>query len=207
VEGVSVGAGGAIRRLAVTAAGLCLLCAAAMGGEVLTWGGDFRLPIPAQAGSTQGWMPDAVVDIPEHHIIKDLDVRLSIAHSSVYDLQIFLQSPSGAVVYLNGYDIYDGYFRAADYVGTVFDDEAAIPIDDAQAPFAGAFRPKAGALLSVFDDTDSFGTWKLRIYDAYYGDSGTLQTFELMITNPEPATAALFALGTLLFISKKTRSP
>ena len=168
-------------------------------GPVHIYSAEFDLPIPADPDDTRGWMADAVIEIPHHFIIYDLDVRIDITHTKVFDLQIFLQSPAGTRLCLNMYNPFDEYFEGADYTQTIFDDEAETAIEQAEPPFTGRFRPKAidaANLLEIFDGEDSYGPWRLRIYDAFYWDTGNLDSFELMITVPEPATAILLLLGT-----------
>jgi hypothetical protein len=94
------------------------------------------------------------------------------------------------------YNPFDEYSEGEDYIQTIFDDEAQIPIEEAVPPFAGRFRPLAGNRLDVFDDEDAYGLWRLQIYDAFYADTGRLDSYQLMITVPEPATAVLFLVGT-----------
>ncbi len=163
-------------------------------GSVHVYGGDFDLPIPSNLKKSKGWMPDAVVDIPDHYVISDLDVRIGLTHTNVFDLQIFLQSPQGDCVCLNMYN-FDEFFIGADYSQTIFDDEAAIPIEQGTPPFIGRYKPKEGNSLEVFDKQNSFGRWRLRIYDMWEWDTGKLESFQLIITAPEPGTAILFVLG------------
>jgi len=156
---------------------------------VHTYGGDFNLRIPADpnnTNTTKGRMDDAIIEIPDHFPIADLDVGVSITHSKVFDLQLFLQSPTGTRLCLNMYN-FDEYFDGEDYTQTIFDDEAEISIDDAQPPFTGQFRPEAGNLLSIFDGLDAYGSWRLQINDMYYADTGALEHFELMILEKIPA--------------------
>ena len=171
-----------------------------MDGPVYVYSGDFDLPIPADTDSSQGWMADAVIEIPDHCTIRDLDVGITLTHTSVFDLQIFIQSPDGTTLCLNEYS-FDEYFEGENYTQTVFDDEAELPIEQGQPPFTGRFRPKVIDplnLLGVFDGQDSFGLWRLRIYDAWQADTGTFHHFELIITTPEPTTAILLILGIAL---------
>lgn len=166
----------------------------------------FNLPIPKNPNATRGWMTDATIEVSEHHIITDLDIGINLTHTSVFDLQIFLQSPAGTKVSLNTYDAFeDEFFIGADYTQTVFDDEAAIAIEQAQPPFTGRFRPKAPFTLSSFDGEDVYGLWQLQIYDAFDADTGTFDSFELMINNPEPATAMLLALGAGILVFFRRR--
>ena len=164
--------------------------------EVYAYQGDFNLQIPADPDASQGWMADAVIEIDSHFTISDIDVGLTLTHSNVFDLQISLQSPDGKSLCLNMYNPSNEFFTGADYSQTIFDDEALIPIDQAEPPFTGRFRPNNGSLLEIFDGQDVYGPWQLQIYDAYYHDTGTLESFELAITTPEPASVVLLVLGT-----------
>jgi subtilisin-like proprotein convertase family protein len=140
-------------------------------------------------------MADAVLEVPDHLIVRDLDVSVSVTHTKVFDLRLLLTSPAGTTVLLNSYDPFTGYFEGQDYQGTVFDDEAPVSIADGQAPFEGRYRPSDEAALSAFDGEDAFGAWRLQIYDAHYVDTGVLEAFGLTITTPEPASAVLLLVG------------
>ncbi|MGB2809639.1 MAG: proprotein convertase P-domain-containing protein, partial [Sedimentisphaerales bacterium] len=56
-------------------------------------------------------------------------------------------------------------------------------------------RPVEPYKLSEFDGEDTYGIWRLQIYDAWDWDTGTLDSFELFIKTPEPATAMFLILG------------
>jgi len=175
---------------------------------VYIYGGSFNLPIPSPADPNnsfgQGWMDDAIIEIADHHQILDLDVRISLTHTKVFDLQIFLQNPIGTEICLNMYH-FDEYFDGENYTQTIFDDEAELAIEQAQPPFTGRFRPKAGNLLELFDDQDTYGSWRLRICDMWPTDTGSLNSFELTVTTPEPATAILLIFGAGLISLCKRR--
>jgi len=179
----------------------------AFAGIILTYGGNFDLNIPAEPSTTKGWMTVALIEITDHHHIRDIDVRISSTHTSVFDLQLFLQSPAGTRICLNTYNPLDEFFEGENYSQTIFDDEADISISLGQAPFTGRFRPREPYLLSAFDDEDVYGSWRLQIYDAFYYNTGTLDSFELIITThtPEPATAILLLLGTAMSLLHKPR--
>ena len=159
------------------------------------YSGEFNLSIPAENDGSMGWMSEALLEVPEHIIICDIDVGISITHTNVFDLQIFLQSPSGTRICLNMYDPLEGFFEGENYTNTIFDDEAQFSISQAEPPFTGRFRPLDPYALSEFDNEDAFGLWQLQIYDAFYYNSGTLDSVELMITTPEPATAIFLIFG------------
>jgi hypothetical protein len=173
-------------------------------GEVYTYRGDFDLPIPAPEDPLseygRGWMADAVIQVSDPFTIYDLDVRISFTHESLFDLQIVLQSPAGTNVALSSAGNL-AFIVIGEDDTTVggsgewfFDDEAQVSIEEATEPFFGSFRPVES--LSLFDNENAYGPWRLQIYDAYYHDTGTLDSFELTITAPEPATVVLLTLGT-----------
>ena len=179
---------------------------AVFAGPVYIYRDRFNLQIPAEPGSSQGWMADAIIEVPDHHIISDLDISISLTHESLFDLQILLQSPAGTNVALNlagnlAFIVRGEDGRLTPVGGSrnlFFDDEAQISIEQATEPFFGPFRPVWS--LSLFDKEDSFGPWRLRIYDAFYADTGTLNNFELIITIPEPATTAFLVIGAAVVI-------
>ncbi len=186
---------------------LSLTCAAPRAGAETVWfyGRPFDLPIPADPERSKGWMDDAILEVSDHLIIHDLDVGLTLTHTSVFDLRVSLTSPSGTTVLLNSYDPFTGYFEGADYQYTIFDDEADLAISDGAPPFEGRFRPVAGSALSAFDGEDAFGTWRLRIYDAHEADVGRLEAFGLTISTPEPATVVLLLAGLSLARLRRNR--
>jgi len=167
----------------------------ASAAPVYVYGGEFNLRIPEAQNDTRGWMTDAVIEVPDHFIISDLDVSITVRHTKIFDLQIFLESPSSVMLCLNRYDPSTEYFEGEDYIATIFDDEATTPIEDSSTPFTGRYKPRAPGSLTIFDCQDAQGKWRLKIYDAYYADSGYLSNFELMITVPEPGTVQFLLLG------------
>ena len=194
-----------IALILVIVAGAC--GGAVYAGHVHIYTGDFNLPIPANPDDTKGWMADAIIDVPDHFIIHDIDVSITLTHTSAFDLQIFLQSPAGTGICLNMYNSFDEFFVGANYTNTIFDDEALFSIKEGVPPFTGRFKPVDPYKLSKFDGENAYGPWRLRIYDAWDWDTGTLKSFELMITTPEPATAMFLTLGVaLIALSKPNRS-
>ena len=75
------------------------------------------------------------------------------------------------------------YFRGGsgdNFNNTVFDDEASTAIANGSAPFSGTYRPDGS--LSTFDGYDAYGTWQLRVSDYYYGDTGKINSWSLILT-------------------------
>jgi len=182
-----------IATLTIVAGASSLVSAA----PVYIYAGDFNLPILDKPGPGS-WMTEALIEVPDHFTIYDLDVGINLTHTNVFDLQIFVKSPLGTRLCLNKYDFKKEFFKGQNYVNTIFDDEAEISIEKGKAPFTGRFKPRAlnhRNKLAVFDGQDTYGTWRLQIYDMFDWDTGTLNSFELRITVPEPTTAILLALG------------
>ena len=196
----------AVQRIVAILVIVAGACGGVYAGPVYTYHGSFNLPIPApdepESEFGKGWMTDAIIDVPDDYVISDLDVRLTFTHENFIDLQIILQSPAGTVVVLNP-ALNMALLNIGGYAEIVFDDEAQVSIEQASIPFVGPFRPVWS--LSLFDKEDSFGLWHLQIYDAWEWDIGTLHSFELIFTVPEPATATLLTLSAGLLLLLRPR--
>lgn len=168
------------------------------------YGGDFDLPIIDKPGRGSV-MTEAIIDVPDHYTIYDLDVQINITHTNVFDLQLFLKGPQGPRICLNYFDALTEYDIYPNYINTIFDDEAQLLIKDGAAPFTGRFKPHGPGQLEDFEGKDTFGSWRLQIYDMWDWDYGTLDSFELIVTIPEPATAILLTLGAGLIGPFKSR--
>jgi len=177
--------------------------------EVLTFGGHFSLPIPSPDEPKSeygiGWMDDAVINIDEHLYIDDIDVAISIEHSSALDLQIYLRGPDGTEMCLNRYNLNE-FYKAPDYTDTIFDDDAPLSITEAKPPFTGSFRARPSATLRTFEGLDAYGSWHLRICDIWHADTGRLNNFQLSITIPEPSTVAFFLITLTLLLRRKSQN-
>ena len=174
---------------------------------------NFNSHIPANPDDTEGWMNDAIIDIPDHFTILDLDVSLNATHGAFFDLQIHLRSPAGTEILLNpsGNLAFierkpDGRFGPIGGNLTLsFDDQAELPIDQAARPFTDPYRPIDPYTLSMFNGQDTFGQWQLRIYDASPAHTGKLHNLKLTFTVPEPASLSLFILAAGLITLRKPR--
>jgi subtilisin-like proprotein convertase family protein len=201
---------------------ILVILAGAWGGvhadPVYTYQGSFTLPIPApddpESKFGKGRMEDAVIEVPDRNIIYDLDISVSLTHESLFDLQILLQSPAGTKIALNlagnpAFIVRGKDGRLTPVGGSrklLFDDEAQVSIEQATDPFVGPYRPVEPYQLSEFDGEDSFGPWRLQIYDAFYADTGTLNSFQIMMTvTPEPSTATLLTFGAGLLLLLRPR--
>ncbi len=148
----------------------------------------------------------------------DIDLALDIEHTSICDLQISLKNPAGTVARINSYDKYTLVPHKANFYWTIFDAESPFAIDSGEPPFTGLYRPNGPDSLTVFYNQQSFGTWRVGIKDAVYGDTGTFKGVRLDFhinpelnpklypelnpeLNPEPSTIVLFAISAVICIS------
>jgi subtilisin-like proprotein convertase family protein len=107
--------------------------------------------------------------------VKDLNVRVSLAHQWVGDLMIELTSPQGTTVRLANHPGGPDNF-GQNLINTVFDDEAGGNISAGTAPYTGSFRPQDDQ-LSRFDGQRLQGTWTLRVRDLFEGKTGSIQSW------------------------------
>ena len=127
--------------------------------------------------------------------ITDLNVFINITHTFSADLDIFLiHDDTGTTVELttdNGGSSDDAY------TDTIFDDDAAVNIVDAVAPFSGTFSPEG--MLADFNGESLAGSWTLSISDDFNLDGGELVDWAIFGTDdtavPEPGILSLLALG------------
>jgi subtilisin-like proprotein convertase family protein len=120
--------------------------------------------------------------VPVSGRIKDLNVRLNVAHTFVGDLKVELTSPDNSTT-VRLVEHAGGPNNGGDnLVDTVLDDESSTVIGTgaSAAPYTGSFRPM-GDQLSRFDGQQQQGTWKLRVSDRYENDTGSLLGWGLTI--------------------------
>lgn len=142
----------------------------------------------------------STLDVTVHGTVSDVNLTLiDLRHTWVSDLEMYIVSPLGTAVLL-----VDNLGGSGDnYIGTVFDDQAAESILSPRAPYTGTYRPMDQ--LSVFNGEDMFGTWTLRVSDQAGGDLGVINSWSLQLNEtagavPEPGSLALVmaALGAAL---------
>jgi subtilisin-like proprotein convertase family protein len=125
------------------------------------------------------------IAVSDDILIADLDVKLSITHTHVDELDGFLIGPDGQEI-----ELFTGEGRHDDHFDeTIFDDEAGDSITQARPPFRGRFRPEAerkdGPSLSYFDGKSVEGVWKLEIRATRSDRAGILHGWSLTIEPEE----------------------
>jgi subtilisin-like proprotein convertase family protein len=121
---------------------------------------------------------NSTIAVRDSFVVGDVDVLVEINHPNVTQLHLFLVGPTGTRVEL----VDNLTVPSANLVNTIFDDEGSTPIVAATAPYAGHFRPTQLNGLSLFDGSNSAGTWTLEINDEGVGGTGTLVRWNLVLT-------------------------
>lgn len=116
--------------------------------------------------------------------VADINVTLNITHTYDSDLVVTLISPTGTQVVLMNQEGGSG----DNFTGTILDDQAATPISTGSAPFSGTYRPDNP--LAGFNGETANGTWTLQVDDVAGGDTGTINSWSLLIgtSTNEPST-------------------
>ncbi len=165
--------------------------------------GDYRLtldvsvdtsdPVSVNAAGLPLAIPDPVVGVPQTlsssisvfdaRRIQDLNVRMTLTHPFVSDLQVRLRHHIEGQDPVNDRVVSLVLARGGagdDFVGTVFDDEAVTSVVNGAAPFTGSFRPEQ--TLNRFDGRQASGVWTLEVTDTRAPSVGTLVSWGLDFT-------------------------
>lgn len=159
--------------------------------RITTQQGVFTIPVAipvSGVGAPISWTSTTPLDIPDLTTVEapllvsgagtgdllDFNVRINdLRHTFDADLFISLvpPGPSSSITLVS----YRGF--GENFIGTVLDDEADVPIERGIPPFGGVFRPDSGITLAAYDGWPASGVWKLRIRDAFTDDTGRLNSW------------------------------
>ena len=133
--------------------------------------------LPTQILDAIGGLPKTTLvnlDIFDQVIIQDLNVNVSVDHSYIEDISLFLITPENDRIKLT--QNIGG--SQDDYRQTVFDQESSNSIVFALPPFTGNFRPLED--LSVVNGNYLRGRWKLEAQDNYDDNLvGNIEAFSI----------------------------
>lgn len=132
--------------------------------------------------------------------LTDVNVSLTLSHSFLADLDIYLVSPRGTRIEL----VSDLVSNEPDMTSTTFDNVAPTGILTGSSPFTGRFRPE-GTLENLNGENPS-GIWTLEITDDNRTDFGTLKSWGLNLETVglAPMTVNLTKTGDIDEISVQT---
>ncbi len=153
----------------------CAVTACAAGQDALGFAAtDLPQGIDNMATTT------SAIPIAADGTVERVVVLVSIMHTFDDDLDIRLHSPAGTTRDLST----DNGGNRNDYIDTIFIDSAGQSITSGNAPFTGQFRPEES--LDAYAGEALPGTWELRVFDDEFGDTGTLNRFELAVCVSPP---------------------
>ncbi len=114
--------------------------------------------------------------------ILDVNVRLTIEHPTVGDLEAYLVSPAGTRIQLFGNLTGQG----ADFLHTLFDDEAGQSITEGVGPFSepNGYRPLTKLDRCASENPN--GIWLLQVSDRAALDVGQLIRWQIILTHGDP---------------------
>ena len=140
---------------------------------------DLPLLVPPDGSDSTGTTV-SMIHVADDFVVRDVNVQLNIERTSDADLLMVLIAPDGTRV-----ELISGIGGAGDnFTDTVLDQQSALSIADALAPFTGTFRPITN--LSIFNDQQALGDWTLEITDTAFGDAGSLLTWSLTLDDTTP---------------------
>lgn len=139
--------------------------------------------VPVALPSASPTVTTDVISVPNEISIEDINVTLDISHTWVDDLTISLESPQGTtVVILDASVLCSG----EDDIDVILDDQATDVLScGAGTPaISGTVQPTQP--LSGFNGENSVGDWTLIVNDAFSGDGGSINVFEMVICGDIP---------------------
>lgn len=129
------------------------------------------------------------------------EVCIDITHAKDEELYIYLVSPSGHTVELSEGSSCPG----ANYSGTCFNSNTALPITSAAAPYSGNFHP-IGYLGRFNTGQPGNGVWTLIVKDYLaFDDSGVLNSWTLRFGNA-PSKPVVFTSSNLPIVVINTNN-
>ena len=139
----------------------------------------------ANTAIDDGIITSSTINIADSFTISKVKVSVDITHTYIADFDIKLTSPNNTTIFL-----FDGSCGDTDGLEVTFDDEAASTIVCGSQPVTGTFIPTQP--LAGFVNENSVGNWTIEIFDAYTGDTGTLNSWSLEFCYAENITNSTF---------------
>jgi subtilisin-like proprotein convertase family protein len=152
-------------------------------------------------------------------LVADVNVRFNgLSHTFSDDIGAVIFDPSNV-----GTILFDGPGAESINVTWMFDDSGAAALANSTANPTGTYKPGQNQWSDVFagapagpyntnflayNGTTGLGNWRLFVEDFVGGDSGSIQSVDLIInTNPvpEPATMAVLGMGALALLRKRRK--
>ncbi len=135
------------------------------------------------------------INVGDSYAIGDVDLGLVISHTWAGDICAIVEHGGTTVTVVQRIGDTGGLVcdaagccgLNADNLDVVLDDEATAPINDAADPITGSYTPEQA--LNAFDGAEVNGDWTITVVDNASGDTGTLDSWSLIIDSGETACA------------------
>jgi subtilisin-like proprotein convertase family protein len=125
----------------------------------------------------------STIEVTDTFALQDINVELNISHTRLSDLRVVLVSASGIRI-----ELFNGIGGSNDnFTATLLDADAADSILDGAAPYTGSFRPVGD--LALLEGEQVNGTWTLEVYDQARWETGTLDSWSLIVTRGDSLLA------------------
>ena len=200
-----------LKKISIAAASSAIATLAAVSGAsaVSFSGAGGGLP-PGAPANTSGLFESSIT-VTDDIIIDDISLDLNdLTHTWAGDLVVDLTYDDGAGTVITA--------AVSNGVGGPTDFDGDYTFEDGGAVFPGAGNPIPGGIyspnesfLDAFAGINVAGTWTLSINDRFFGDSGSLGSWDLNVegdpvSTPEPVSLfALFGIGALGVTSLKRK--
>lgn len=120
------------------------------------------------------------IEVTDDFVIGDLNLQLSITHTSTSFLDGYLTGPDGQRI-----ELFTEIGGSGDHFEqTVFDDQSRYPVNKARPPFKGTFQPEGTVKkqpgLSYFNGKQAQGVWQLVIRCTRSERFGMLHSWSLI---------------------------
>jgi subtilisin-like proprotein convertase family protein len=141
----------------------------------------------------------STIIVPDSIIVYDVNIRIdSLIHTWDSDLDITLLNRGGTTVDLDVTS--DNGSSGDNFIGTLFDDDAAVSVTTGTAPFTGTYKiEQIPPGLTQFNGTEGIGNWRLKLVDDAGSDNGTLYRWSVIIKG--------MIHNTIIGIDDETRTP
>ena len=123
--------------------------------------------------------------------ITDLNVRVNITHTWVGDIDATVSRGATSVQIIDnpGTTVATGCGNGADNMpGIILDDEATVPVETGPFPYVAASSYSPNNPLTAFDGQAAAGTFTLAVTDGGALDTGTLDSWALIMTRTGTAS-------------------
>ena len=150
----------------------------------------------ATIGSTPNSIATVPVTIPTNFTINKVTAAVSIDHTWVQDMTIYLESPTGSI------KLFEEPCGGQDDIDAILDDNGLALTCGTDPAISGTVIPLEP--LSTFNNLNASGTWTLRVVDSYNQDGGLINSFVLNFCSVSSVPNALTLVNNTILTNTNT---